>query len=121
MRAFKITSCIEIITFTISEEDDQPRPVRTAPLRPPGPPLTPAPDTQPRYRPSVKVHRKKSNPGQEIAQPEIGKLQKQKDEKIYFRQQGLSQVPQLTTNLNFLQTPAGGQAKASRLSHAGEF
>ena len=76
--------------------------------------MTPAPEQPLRFRPSVRFHRTNSS-----EQPQIQKLKAEKDEKIYFRQQGLSQVPQLVTNLNFLETPAGGQARASRLIYTG--
>ena len=100
-----------------SGERDSLQPSRAAPTRPPGPPATPAPASQPRHRPSVRVHRKDSAGSQ--ATPQIGKLKKQEDENIYFRKQGLSQIPQMASNMNFLQTPAGGQARVVRQSYAG--
>jgi hypothetical protein len=84
-----------LLKLTLYLVDDNPgiRPVRSAPTRPPGPPQTPAPASQPRHRPSVRVHRKEDPAGS--GYPQIGKLKKERDEQIYFRQQGLSQVPGL--------------------------
>ena len=100
--------------FKFPENESSIHPIRAAPVRPPGPPATPAPASQPRHRPSVKFNRKENS-----GTPQIGNLKKQIDEKIYFRQPALlSPSPQ---NMNFLSTPEGGQARVVRQSYAGFF
>ncbi len=113
----------------MSSADEEPHPVRQpsrrAPARPPGPPSGPAPPSQPQYRPSVKIkNRGQSNYGTGSAggsgQPNISQLKKQLEDRPAFRRRISKEEHNLeieaAKNMNFLRTPDGGQARATRQS-----
>ena len=105
------------------------QPVRTAPTRPPGPPTSPAPASQPRHRPSVKHRPVKSSQREETPSSPveaglsfIEQLRKTQNQNASFmRRQESVKRDSVDGNMNFLQTPAGGQAKIVRESIKGQF
>ncbi len=117
-------------------------PVRPAPGIP-GPPSGPAPASQPRHRPSVKMHRQKSLKKQVVSnsntvtnlyikflylkeveekQPDLDFLSQLKkntasrNASYLRRQESVRAESELAASSNFLQTPQGGQAKITRES-----